>query len=84
MTDPRLTITDLSHDAGYWTARVHRNGESVQVDLRYGSWQALVPVPVRSVDGEGVVDVRRDVPRYVAEALAAYVRSVERRARRAA
>lgn len=36
-----LTITKLSNEDGYWTARVTLNGQTVDVDRRYGSWHAF-------------------------------------------
>lgn len=39
---PRFTITQLNSDPGYWQARVSINGDSVGVDRKHGSWQAIV------------------------------------------
>lgn len=39
---PRLTVTCVrDHPDGYRTARVSANGTTVDVDDRYGSWQAV-------------------------------------------
>jgi hypothetical protein len=75
MTAQNLTITKLARSPeGFWRARVSSNGTTIDVDMRYGSWQATVrPFPrSRSL-------VRRDVLPFVAAALQAKVRPVEKR-----
>ena len=80
-TDRRpFTIICLRRDAehGFWRARV-TNGVTIEVDRRYGSWQA----DVRSAPGARSF-TRRDVLPDVAAALQARVRptdDAERRAR---
>lgn len=39
---PRFIITRLRHEGGYWRARVTVDGAGVDVDRRFGSWQADV------------------------------------------
>jgi len=39
---PSFTITKLNRDAGFWAARVSVNGDTIDVDTRYGSWQAVL------------------------------------------
>lgn len=77
MSGRSLTITKLRRDAdGFWRARVTgADGNTYDVDRRFGSWQADVrPYPhARST-------VRRDVLAWVAAALQAKVRPLERRA----
>lgn len=78
MSDPRLRITNLTHHAGYWQATVTAGGDRVEVDRKYGSWMALVPRD----DLDAVA--RCEVPRWVAAALQAQVRPIEKAARKAA
>lgn len=79
------TITDLSHADGYWTATVTVRGVRVHVDRKWGSWMQLHDKPALvKGGGSSTVQVRREVPRLVAEALQARVRPIERRQRGAA
>lgn len=75
----RLQIRDLTHDAGYWTATVHLNGLCRDVDRKFGSWQQLVPITGRINGEETSVVVRRELPRWVAAALAERVRPLDRK-----
>lgn len=78
MSDPRLRITNLTRAEGYWQATVTCAGERVEVDRRYGSWQGVL------ADDELALVARCEVPRWVAEALQARVRRIERAAKREA
>jgi hypothetical protein len=75
-------ITKLGRDPeeGFWTARVTpAGGTTLEVDRRYGSWQANVR------DAPGVQSFHReDVLPHVAAALQERVRPVERAERAAA
>jgi hypothetical protein len=76
-----LTITKLARDeAGVWRARVTgTDGVTVDVDRRWGSWQAEVRSSPRSRTFE-----RRDVLPHVALALQDKVRPLEKAERAAA
>jgi hypothetical protein len=77
-----FTITKLErHEDGYWAARVTLGGLTLEVDRKWGSWQARVPERLR--DGTRVVR-RRGVLPHVAAELQARVRAAERRERVAA
>lgn len=39
---PAFRITQLNRDEGFWQARVTVAGDTIQVDRRYGSWQAVL------------------------------------------
>lgn len=39
---PSVTVTKLDDTDGYWSARVSVNGDTLSVDRRYGSWQAVI------------------------------------------
>lgn len=72
-----LTITKLERNGdGIWTARVSLNGQTINVDRRYGSWQALVPDERR-----GNKPVRREIRPEVAAALQDKVRPIEKKER---
>lgn len=74
MSARELTITKLRRDHGYWQARVTAGGRTINVDRRYGSWQAEPDNDY--ADGSGR---RTDVLPYVAAALQAKVRPIEKR-----
>lgn len=79
MSDPRLQVEDLNRDAGYWTATITIGSVTVGVDRKYGSWMQLAPKTVTTSDGDAVVYVRREVPRWIASALQDAVRPTELR-----
>jgi hypothetical protein len=68
----RITKLARDHTEGFWRARVSANGTTINVDRRYGSWQAQI--------GER----RREVLPRVAAALQKQVRRREYRERRTA
>lgn len=39
---PQVTVTKLTFEPGYWSARVSVDGATIDVDRRHGSWQAVV------------------------------------------
>lgn len=76
MTGLRITCLRRT-DAGYWTAHVSAAGETVPVDLRYGSWQTTQKAPERDSGA-----IRRDVLPGVAAELQRRVKVAERREKR--
>jgi len=77
MSTRELTITKLRRESGeeFWRANVTGpDGVTVAVDRQFGSWQGEVRTAKRSREFE-----RRDVLAYVAAALQAKVRPIERR-----
>jgi hypothetical protein len=77
MSTRPFTITLLRRhpEHGYWTAHV-TNGHTIEVDKRFGSWQAVVR------DRPGSRKVHREfVLPHVAAALQAKVRVLEKRER---
>lgn len=72
MTRRPFTITKLERcAAGYWTARVTCDGQTIEVDRRYGSWQATI--------GSNGNSHREFVMPHVAEALQEKLPLSERR-----
>lgn len=71
----QLRVTQLHRhpEHGYWQARVTIDGVTIDVDRRYGSWQATV----RRAPGQRTF-VRREVLPFVAAALQDRVRLRER------
>lgn len=79
MNEPELTITKLRRcDGGWWTARATIDGVTVEVDCRYGSWQAEVRAAPRVQQ-----HVRKDLDPSVARRLQEKVRPLERQERAA-
>lgn len=75
-----FTITKLRRDPdGVWRARVSCDGCTVDVDRRYGSWQAEVRAAKHAR-----TFTRHDIPRPVAAELQRRVKRLEGRERRGA
>lgn len=76
---PTVIVTKLRREDDIWRAHVSDGqGNTIEVDRRFGSWHALVP----RVKGS-TKRVRRDVLPHVAHALQAKVRPIEKAERRA-
>jgi hypothetical protein len=74
VTPAGLRVTQLRQDDdGVWHARVHLAGLHVDVDRRFGSWQAVFP------DSRGGGMIRRDVKPATAAALQARLPASERK-----
>ena len=71
---PPFRITKLERAERGWTAHVSVDGDTINVDCRYGSWQAQLRVRPGAREF-----VRRDLHPAVAAALQAKVRPLEKR-----